>query len=82
MGSPSAHLTNYSETNMATDPLTAAFQKDAREATADVARLRQEVASLKAQMRNVAGWLNNGCEPAKAAAELLLVAGLPPGLTG
>lgn len=37
-----------------------------------------EVERLKVHMRNVAGWLNNGCEPAKGAAELLLIAGLPP----
>lgn len=37
------------------------------------ARVRQ----LETTMRNVAGWLNNGCEPSKGAAELLLVAGLP-----
>lgn len=37
-----------------------------------------EIERLKAHMRNVAGWLNNGCEPAKGAAELLVVAGLPP----
>jgi hypothetical protein len=38
----------------------------------------QEIEQLKDHMRNVAGWLNNGCEPAHGAAELLLIAGLPP----
>jgi hypothetical protein len=37
-----------------------------------------QVEGLKAHMRTVAGWLNNGCEPSKGAGELLLVAGLPP----
>lgn len=44
----------------------------------EVERLRAGNERLKAHMRNVAGWLNNGCEPSKGAGELLLVAGLPP----
>lgn len=42
----------------------------------------EDVARLRAIMRNTAGWLNNGCEPARAAAELLLVAGLPADVGG
>lgn len=40
--------------------------------------LTEKNEQLKAKIRNVAGWLNNQCEPAQAAAELLLIAGLPP----
>jgi hypothetical protein len=37
-----------------------------------------EIERLKAHMRKVAGGLNNRGDPIHAAAELLLVAGLPP----
>lgn len=41
------------------------------------ASLATENERLRGCMRNVASWLNNGCEPSKGAAELLLVAGPP-----
>lgn len=45
--------------------------------TREINILTPENRKLRATMRNVAGWLNNGCDPARGAAELLLVAGLP-----
>lgn len=47
---------------------------DAHELAVFLRDMSREIDRLRHCMRNVASWLNSGCEPAKGAAELLLVA--------